>query len=146
MKCLAIAVLLALTAPIDALGQDGPTLEIGAGYSVVFSRSDYDQWAASPGWRVETARFVSPHWGIAGTVQGNYHSIGDSYRDSHRTYTFLAGVKTAPNRQHRVMPFFEALAGVAHVSDTLRPIGVPPVDVTANAFVVQPGNRGYGPP
>ncbi len=141
MKILTIAALLVLTAPIFALGQDAPDFEIGAGYSLAFLRRDYD-WATYPGWRVEAARRVAPYWAFAGIVQCNYYSLvddrfGDS--ESHRTYTFLAGVKTAANRRRRVMPLFQALAGVEHSSSTLRPIGVPPLDLSTNGFVVQGG-------
>jgi len=141
MRTWIITVMLALTAPICAFAQETPSSELGVGYSVALLRGESGGWTSYPGWRVEAVRYISPHWGIAAAVEGNYNSRDDRIGEySHRIHAFLGGFKTAPSLQHRVTPYFEALAGIGHFGDSIRPAGLGTTFHHAgNAFVFEPG-------
>jgi len=133
-----VACLILVANPTSSRAQSN---EIGGGTSWAWIQGDYARWHTYQGWSFEVGRLLTPHFGIAGEVNGNRYSdvSPNGWSESHRVFTFVGGPRLRTSASDRVIGFAHLLAGIDRTSYTIHTPPAPDFNRSFSGFLIEPG-------
>ena len=126
------------TAPPPAAAQNGPHIDVSAGYLWSLSEG-----LSMHGWNVQLSVPIARRWSLVGEFDASRGSYPGNDYQTYRDLAGLAGVRYRGQPTDRISPFWQVLAGGLKFSREVDYFDFPgrrvQYEYTTNYFVFQPG-------